>query len=257
MNQWYQAVVPIDFPIERFFQVKGFLGSMEKENFLVLYFEKNEENRKLLKELNLTVISEGDWVEKWREYFVPVTIGRITVVPPWRHKEGNVVINPSKGFGTGHHETTKISISLIEEVLEKNSDVTTMIDVGTGSGILAVSALRLNPEIKVTAIDNDPEALENTFENAFLNDTVNSIDISNKPLFEFKESFDFVVANIISSVLYFLSDDLKRLSSKWLLLSGILDHESEVFVEKMSLENFELIKKKQDGEWVGFIFKRK
>ena len=138
MNQWYQAVVPRDYSIERFFQIEGFLGSMERENVMVLYFEKNDIIRKMLEDLDLTVISEGDWVEKWREYFVPVSVGQITVVPPWRRKEGNVVINPSRGFGTGHHETTKISINLIEEVLKKDNCVTSMMDVGTGSGILAI-----------------------------------------------------------------------------------------------------------------------
>ncbi len=257
MNQWYQAVVPRDYSVERFFQIEGFLGSMERENVMVLYFEKNDNILKMLKDLDLTVISEGDWVEKWREYFIPVSIGRITVVPPWRRKEGNVVINPSRGFGTGHHETTKISISLIEEVLKKDSSVNSMMDVGTGSGILAISSLRIKPELEVTAIDNDPDALENAFENAVYNDLVGSISISREPLFMFEKPCELIVANIISSVLYFLADDLKRLSSKWLVLSGILESESDNFIQKMGLNNFELIKKVQENEWVGFVFKRR
>lgn len=257
MNQWYQAVVPRDYSIERFFQIEGFLGSMERENVMVLYFEKNDIIRKMLEDLDLTVISEGDWVEKWREYFVPVSVGQITVVPPWRRKEGNVVINPSRGFGTGHHETTKISINLIEEVLKKDNCVTSMMDVGTGSGILAISALRMKPGIEVTAIDNDSDALENAFENVVFNDLVSSVNISREPLFRFEKPCNLVVANIISSVLYFLADDLKRLSSKWLVLSGVLESESEVFMQKMDLNSFELIKKVQENEWVGFVFKRR
>jgi ribosomal protein L11 methyltransferase len=257
VNQWYQAVVPRDYSIERFFQMEGFLGSMERENVMVLYFEKSDNILKMLKDLDLTVISEGDWVEKWREYFVPVSIGRITVVPPWRRKEGNVVINPSRGFGTGHHETTKISINLIGEVLKKDSDVNSMMDVGTGSGILSIAALRIKPGLEVTAIDNDSDALENAFENAVLNDLVSSINISREALFMFEKPCTLVVANIISSVLYFLADDLKRLSSKWLVLSGILESESDDFIRKMGLSNFELVKKVKENEWVGFVFKRR
>lgn len=257
MNQWYQAVVPRDYSIEKFFQVEGFLGSMERENAMVLYFEKNEPVRKMLEGLDLSVITEGDWVEKWREYFVPVRIGEITVVPPWKRKEGNVVINPSRGFGTGHHETTKISISLIADILKNDTETRSMIDVGTGSGILAISALKIRPELTVTAIDNDSDALENTFENVVLNDLVNSLNISSNSLFKFEKPFDIVVANIISSVLYFLSDDLKRLSSKWLVLSGIIESESDHFLGKMGLSDFELIKKINDNEWVGFLLKRR
>ncbi|HQJ60354.1 MAG TPA: 50S ribosomal protein L11 methyltransferase, partial [bacterium] len=68
---------------------------------------------------------------------------------------------------------------------------------------------------------------------------------------------NLVVANIISSVLYFLADDLKRLSSKWLVLSGVLESESDVFMQKMDLNSCELIKKVQENEWVGFVFKRR
>ena len=197
MNQWYQAVVPRDYSIEKFFQVEGFLGSMERENAMVLYFEKNEAIRKMLEGLDLSVITEGDWVEKWREYFVPVRIGEITVVPPWKRKEGNVIINPSRGFGTGHHETTRLSISLISQTLKDDESARSLIDVGTGSGILAISALKIRPQLAVTAIDNDSDALENTFENVVLNDFVNSVNISRESLFKFEKPFDIVVANII------------------------------------------------------------
>jgi ribosomal protein L11 methyltransferase len=256
MNQWYQAVVPKDYSIEKFFQLEGFLGSMERENVMILYFEKKDSLRKMLENFNLSVISEGDWVETWKEYFVPVKIGNITVAPPWRKKEGDVVINPSRGFGTGHHETTQLSVLLIEEVLKNDNSVKSMMDVGTGSGILSVAALKMKPDLEVTAIDNDSDALENAFENAMLNDCMDSINISREPLFKFEKPSDLVVANIISSVLYFLSEDIKRLSSKWLILSGIIDSETGDFLKKMGLENFELIRKVQKNEWNGFLLKR-
>jgi len=257
MNQWYQAVVPRDYSIERFFTIQGFLGSMERENAMVLYFEKTDSVKALLKDLDLTVIKEGDWVEKWREYFKPVKAGKLTIVPPWKRKEGNVVINPARGFGTGHHETTRISIELIEEVLNKDNNINNMIDVGTGSGILSISALKTNPKLKVTAIDNDSDALENAFENVVLNDLVNSVEISSEPLFRFNGKYDITVANIISSVLYFLAEDIKKVSAKWLILSRVIDSEKDVFADKMGLNDFDLIKRVEENEWVGFLFKRR
>lgn len=257
MNEWYQVVVSKDYSIERFYQIEGFLGCMERENAMVLYFEKDDSMKKLLEGLDLSIISEGDWVERWKEYFVPVKIGSITVVPPWDSKSGNLIINPARGFGTGHHETTRLAATLIEEVIVMDKSLKSLLDVGTGSGILAIAAAKLSPELEVRAIDNDNDALENAFENVVLNDLVIRITLSKKPLFEHGEPFDVVVANIISSVLYFLSDDLKRLSSKWLVLSGVLDTESETFLKKMELDDFELIKKVKDNEWNGFLLKRR
>lgn len=257
MNEWYQVVVPKDYSIERFYQVEGFLGCMEKEKMTVLYFKKDDSIKKLLKGLDLSVITEGDWVENWKEYFVPVKMGSFTVVPPWDEKSGNLVINPARGFGTGHHETTRIAAGLIEEVLKTDNSVKSLIDVGTGSGILAIASAKLRPELTVEGIDNDKDALENAFENVVLNDLVCNVTLSDKPLFKHEKQYDAVVANIISSVLYFLSDDLKRLSSKWLVLSGVLDSESDTFLKKMELDDFELIKKVKDNEWNGFLLKRR
>jgi len=257
LNEWYQAIVPKDYSIERFYQVEGFLGCMEKEKVMILYFEKRDSILELLKGLDISVITDGDWVEKWREYFVPVKMGSFTVVPPWDAKSGNLVINPARGFGTGHHETTRIAATLIEEIIKTDDSVESLIDVGTGSGILAIVASKLKKGLEIRAIDNDSDALENAFENLMLNDAVNRIEISDKPLFKHDRHYDVVVANIISSVLYFLSDDLKRLSSKWLVLSGVLDAESDTFLKKMELEDFELIKKVKDNEWNGFLLKRR
>jgi len=256
MNQWYQAVVPRDYAIEKFYQTQGFLGSMERDNAMILYFEKTPEMKDKLKKLNLSVISEGDWVEKWREYFKPVKIGAFTVVPPWDCRSGNIVINPSRGFGTGHHETTRIAAGLIQKVLGSDSDIKAMIDVGTGSGILSIAAKKKRPDIKVAGIDSDLEAIENAFENLVLNDMVGEINFSSDPVFKFEKTFDVVVANIISSVLYSLKDDLKRLTGKWLILTGVLEIETE-FLKKMDLGDFELIEEVSENEWRGFLFRRR
>ncbi len=257
MNQWYQIALPKDCPTDRFLEIDGFLGIEEKENATIIYFEKKDSVKKLLKEYNISVISDGDWKETWREYFVPMKIGSLTVVPPWKKDEGDIVINPARGFGTGHHETTRLALCFVEKLFEKDNNINTLFDAGTGSGILAIAAAKLKKGIKATAVDNDPDALENAAENIELNNVADSVTLSGEPVFRFEGKYDLVIANIISSVLYFLSDDLKRLTSKWLILSGVLKTEDPVFMERMGLQDFELIEKKHENEWSGYLLKRR
>lgn len=257
MNQWYQIAVPKDCPTDKFIEIDGFLGSEEKENATILYFEKKDSVKELLKEYNISIISDGDWKETWREYFVPLKIGSLTVVPPWKKDEGDIVINPARGFGTGHHETTRLALGFVEKLFKEENDINTLFDAGTGSGILAIAAAKLKKGIKATAVDNDPDALENAAENIELNNVSESVILSGEPVFRFEGKYDLVIANIISSVLYFLSDDLKRLTSKWLILSGVLKAEDPVFMERMGLQDFELIEKTSENEWSGYLLKRR
>lgn len=257
VNQWYQLKVAKGCTLDQFFELKGFLGSYEKEECLILYFDKTEEVKEKLKGLDFSVISEGDWAEKWRDYFVPVKIGSLTVVPPWLKSEGNVVINPALGFGTGHHETTRLAIELIEEVLEKDNKINNLLDVGTGSGILSIAALRLKSDLKVRAIDNDSCALENCAENLKLNGIEESVKLSSEPLAKLGGKYDIVVANIISSVLFSLAEELKNGAGMWLILSGILTSEEGSFLQKMGLDDFSLVRQKRENEWSAFLLKRK
>lgn len=257
MNQWYQVALPKDYPTDRFLDMEGFLGSEEKENAVILYFEKNDSVKEKLKEFSISVISDGDWEEKWREYFVPIKIGSVTVVPPWSKEQGNLVINPARGFGTGHHETTRLALGYLDRVLKTDNNISTLFDAGTGSGILSIAAVKLKEGLHATAVDNDPDAVENAAENIELNGAKDRIELSTEPIFKFEGKYDVVIANIISSVLYFLSDDLKRLSSKWLILSGVLESESPVFMERMELQDFELIEKTHENEWAAYLLKRK
>lgn len=257
MKQWYQAILPKNYEIERFFEIKGFLGSFEKEDSLILYFDKTDEIKEKLKGLNLSVVSEGDWVENWRESFVPITIGSLIVVPPWFKNEGDVIINPAQGFGTGRHETTRLAIEFIESALKKDGEIDTMLDVGTGSGILSISAVKLKNGLKVVAIDNDEDALANAAENLQLNKIEKSVKLSSEPIFKLNEKYDLVAANIISSVLYFLSDDLKKAALKWLVLSGVLTSERDLFLQKMGLDDFEVMGQKSENEWIAYLLRRK
>ncbi len=257
MSQWYQVVVTRDYPIEKFFDTDGFVGSVEREKAIILYFEKKDEVLAKLKGLEFSVISEGDWVENWRECFKPVKVGAFTIVPPWKKDSGNLVINPARGFGTGHHETTRIVLNILQECLKNDETVNTMLDVGTGSGILSIAASKVRPKLDITAIDNDGDAIENAFENLVLNDLVDKVTLSGDPVFKHERPFDLVAANIISSVLIAMSDDLKRLSAKWLVLSGILKSEAETFFKRMELDEFEVVSLVEKNEWLGYLLRRR
>lgn len=254
-NSWYQAILPLDAPLDRYYRIPGFLGSAEKDGAQILYFEKQPEVARLLKDLKLAVLSEGDWQELWRDYFQPTPFAGFTVVPPWLKDKGDLVINPGRGFGTGHHETTATVAELMRDVLADRS-VKSLLDVGTGSGILAIAAKKLRPDLAVTAIDNDPEAIENAAENLERNGLAGDIRLSVTPLSRFRKPYDIVVANIISGTLIQLSKELQKKSLRYLLLSGILQHEQESLPALMDLRRFRLINTGRRGEWVSLLFKR-
>ncbi len=254
-NSWYQAIVPIDAPLDRYYQMPGFLGSAEQNGAQILYFEKRPEVARLLKDLKLAVLSEGDWQELWRDYFQPTPFAGFTVVPPWLKNKGDLIINPGRGFGTGHHETTATVAELMRGVLDDTS-LKTLLDVGTGSGILAIAAKKIRPDLAVTAIDNDPDAVENAAENLERNGLAGRIRLSVTPLVRFRKPYDIVVANIISGTLIQLSEELQKKSLRYLLLSGILQHEQDPFLAQMNLAGFRQVTTGRRGEWVSFLFKR-
>jgi ribosomal protein L11 methyltransferase len=255
LKQWYQAILPLEAPLDRYYTIPGFLGSAEKDGAQILYFEKRPEVARLLRDLNLAVLSEGDWEEKWREYFQPTPFAGFTVVPPWHADKGDLIINPGRGFGTGHHETTAGIAELLRDLLADRT-LKTLLDVGTGSGILAIAAKKIRPDLRITAIDNDPDALENAAENLERNGLTGEIRLSVTPLARFKKPYDIVVANIISGTLIQLSKELQKKSLRYLLLSGILQHEQETFPAQMGLAGFRLVTSGRRGEWVSFLFKR-
>lgn len=255
LKQWYQAVLPLDAPLDRYYGIPGFLGSVEREDRQVLYFEKNAVVSRRLKELDLAVIREGDWEEKWRDYFRPTPFAGFTVVPPWLAGQGDLIINPGRGFGTGRHETTLLVAETLRDLLADRS-LKSLLDVGTGSGILAIAAKKLRPDLAVTAIDNDPDAIENAAENLARNDLSGSVRLSLTPLSRFRRPYDIVVANIISGTLVELSAELRKKTLSYLLLSGILLTERDDLLPRLDTAGFRLLSSGVRGEWVSLLFKR-
>ena len=176
-------------------------------------------------------IVDPGWSTLWQASFKPFAIGqRFLIVPPWareyRPGRETIVIQPGQGFGTGHHASTYGMLRMLEQSLTPRAYLNAL-DIGTGSGILAI-AMKLLGVRRVTGIDIDPVALENARENASLNHLARKLRFSATPLASVGGSFDLITANILSSTLVDLAPAITRLLAPGgrLILSGILAREA-------------------------------
>jgi ribosomal protein L11 methyltransferase len=182
-------------------------------------------------------IVDPGWSTLWMKRFGPFRVGRrILIVPPWKrqHEPGRttIVIQPARAFGTGHHPTTAGALRAVESIVGAHAPKS-MLDAGTGSGVLAIAAALLGKrnahEREIIAIDVDPTALENARANARLNDVEKSIRFSSIPLASIHRHFDLITANILSHTLIELAPHLKRIVAPGgrLILGGFLADEAD------------------------------
>jgi ribosomal protein L11 methyltransferase len=211
--------------------------------------------------ISISAIPEQDWMQKWKEGFEPVEIGeRLVVAPSWKlpgESEGRAVIqiDPGMAFGTGTHETTRMCLEAIEKRWRGGS----LLDVGTGTGILAIAAALLAPESRITAIDIDPQAVAVARENIEINRATGSIEIAEGQPGDYAgRRFDAVVANLTAEVIISLINDLTDCvaSRGVMILSGILitlaaDVERAVIEAGMTV-----IEYREAGEWAAFTAQR-
>jgi ribosomal protein L11 methyltransferase len=152
-------------------------------------------------------VADEEWARRSQANLTPIRVGRIVVAPPWevpppdlRPPDSDllIVIDPSTGFGTGHHETTRLCLSLLQSL---ELTARRVIDIGTGSGVLAIAAAKLGAS-SVVAIDEDPEALRNARENVARNDVAGIVDVREADLASFQcEPAGAVVANLTGAVI--------------------------------------------------------
>lgn len=212
--------------------------------------------------VSLDSIDEHDWFEKWKQYYKPFTVGKsITVVPAWTPYEGEGVvlrINPGMLFGTGSHNTTRLCIEMLEEIVRKGDRV---FDVGCGSGILSILSLLLGAS-HATAVDIDAAAPRIAYENAALsgitaeNYTVKCGNVLEEAVTE--ETFHVVVANIVADVIIPLSEKVSRYLEEdgLFLCSGIINDRLGDVLDALSENGFTVLDKRQDGEWWAILSKR-
>ena len=207
------------------------------------------------KEMDLREIQNHDWLAEWKNSWQPVVVGRIIVSPPWTQPavgadQLTIFIEPGMAFGTGTHETTRLCLQAIQKHYEGRS----FLDVGTGTGILAIAAAKLHPQFSVTACDTDSMALEIARENAAANGVADNIEFFVGSVDESTVSADMVCANLTADVILPLLPTLIRLTCGRLILSGILDTQTEAIengLRELGITiDYEIT---QDGEWVCFV----
>ena len=205
-------------------------------------------------------VVEKDWAEYWKRFYKPFRIGTSLVVrPTWEEYQaeaGDVVIHldPGLAFGTGTHETTALCAELIETYYAGG----TVLDVGTGSGILAIAAAKLGAE-DVLAIDIDPLAVRTAQENVDKNGLGERVTVRLGDLLEGAIGpYEFAVANILADVIIMLSDPLRQAlkAGGIFVCSGIIRDREEDVRRALLQNNYEIIDTRHRGEWVAFAARR-
>ena len=200
-----------------------------------------------------------DWKEGWKRFFKAVRVGeRLVVRPPWERlddiqlRDLELIIDPGMAFGSGMHETTQLCLRALEPLIRPEKSV---LDVGCGSGILSIAAAKLGA-FPILGIDIDDESRIATLENAELNKVAHCIEAAVLPLSQVDKRYDLVVANILSSVLLALKDDLAShvLPGGDLLLSGILAEEAEDVAEQFKSLGLSLSSELIDNNWACLHF---
>jgi ribosomal protein L11 methyltransferase len=216
--------------------------------------------------LTLSEIADEDWSQTWKAHFKPLRVGkRFLVSPTWEEAPPGperlvIRIDPGRAFGTGHHETTRLCLEWLESCppdLDNKAAELSLLDVGTGSGILAIGAALLGFR-KVVGIDNDPEAIEVARENIIVNGLSGRIQLLCATPEELSGRFDVIVANIHSMPLIGMSETIaSRVNEGGRLgLSGILTEQAEQVRAEYERKDFRLTGAKSEGEWVMLTFER-
>ncbi|MFA7571580.1 MAG: 50S ribosomal protein L11 methyltransferase [Sulfurimonadaceae bacterium] len=202
-------------------------------------------------ETKLQQLKNEDWVNKYKQSIDAVQVGVFYILPTWKEPKEelvNIFIDPSLSFGSGHHETTSNCLIALDKYVQSGQ---TLVDVGCGSGILAIAASKLGAQVDIC--DTDENAIKDAKENFNINETfydeawVGSISKTTK-------KYDIVVANIVADVLAMIASDLKKCMKEngILILSGILDkHLSKVENKYKDLKQIEVIQK---NEWVTLVY---
>ena len=208
-----------------------------------------------------------DWSETWKSFFKPLIIGKnIVIKPTWESyepKPGQVLIeiDPGRAFGTGKHPSTALCLEILELMLSESSrkkmdSVTSVLDVGTGSGILGIVAARLGAG-RVLGLDLDHQALEVAEENLRRNGVERIMSVGSIPLHLLDETYDLVIANLTAPVITQMAASLCRCVSPegWLVLSGILNEQMEEVVKFFQAHYFSVIESRSREEWVAILLR--
>lgn len=243
--------------------VKGYFSLEENLDNIVLYIE---EKLSELREFGVDVgegkivstsVFEQDWATAWKKYYKTTKLGnKIVIKPTWekyepKNNEIIIELDPGMAFGTGTHETTMMCIEALEKYIKPGDEV---FDIGTGSGILSITASKLGAK-KVIGVDLDEVAVDAARENVSFNGLTN-IDIIHGNLVDvIKGQANIIVANIIADVIIYLADIVKPLIKEngLFITSGIINERKDDVITALQKNNFRIVEIKELGEWVAVI----
>ncbi len=218
---------------------------------------------KIEAKMELIGVDEQEWSSAWKKYYHPIRVGeRLVIVPAWEEydaKESDIIVrmDPGMAFGTGTHETTRLVCGLIEKYLVPGERV---LDVGTGSGILAICASKLGAK-ECFAYDIDPVAVRVAQENCKDNDCAN-ITCGVSDLLASVDTagglYDFAVANIVADIIIRMAPDIGAYlkPGAYLITSGIIERYAEGVREAMRANGFTLVTEAMESDWVAMVYKK-
>ncbi|EZP76204.1 ribosomal protein L11 methyltransferase [Parageobacillus genomosp. 1] len=270
-EDWFGEVYelnPDDYPeegviIKAYLPVNSFLGETVEEikqaiNNLLLYDIDIGKNKITISEVN-----EEEWATAWKKYYNPVKISeKFTIVPTWEvyepvsSDELIIELDPGMAFGTGTHPTTVMCIQALEKYVKPGD---TVIDVGTGSGILSIAAAMLGAK-SVRALDLDPVAVDSARLNVKLNKVQHIVTVSQNNLLDYiDERANIIVANILAEIILRFVDDAYRLLEKdgYFITSGIIQAKKQEVKDGLTAAGFVIEETLVMEDWVAFIAKKR
>ena len=206
-------------------------------------------------------VDGDDWIDVWKKHFRPIHLGNIVVVPEWIEysptpQEKVVLLDSNMAFGTGEHETTSMCVELMQEYVTPDSEC---IDVGCGSGILGISAIKLGAK-KAYLTDIDPIAVESALHNSELNGVAEKTVVAHSNLLDNTEvQGDIMMANITGEVLKMLAPSIPKNLKKdgVLILSGIIESRLEMVKTAYEEVGMQVVFERRKGEWFAVVLKHK
>lgn len=245
----------------------GVRAPAEGESIVVAFFDDRaaaESVREQVKaehpsaRLELEEVVQQDWSNSWKSLIRSVNLGRLWVGPPWDVANApaeaiRIVIEPKMAFGTGDHPTTSLCLEAVDAFMQQHPGAS-VLDVGTGTGVLAIAAKKLGAG-RVVGTDNDPISVELSQENAEVNATPD-IEFSGANVPQVSGTFDLVLANILANTLIALAPEIVQKVGKRLVLAGVLAHQKEEVTEAYTALGLTAEAGASTGEWVRLDFHR-
>lgn len=235
-----------------------YIEPTENPNEAVDYLKTRLDDENIGYEIVLDEISEEDWANNWKKYFKSSEIGnKLLILPEWEpvpQTDRKILkIDPGAAFGTGTHSTTKLCLTVLDDVVKGGE---TVLDIGTGSGILSIASLLLGAKSAV-GVDIDSLAVktarENAAKNGFYEPTFTAIegDLAEKV----SGKFDICVANIVADVIIRLCDSVKNFMNDGglFITSGIIDTRADEVYEALVSHGFKVEKRFDDGGWTAYV----